>query len=581
VLTALMIAGNPGPWGFGVTLELAAAMLVISLVTNGAFTLALLVPWPLVRRLASGRIGARGWVYFASGLVGLNLVWSLWNRLAMAHQWASVRPFMTWLGLLQTAVLALIAIGVVAGCVALSLGAATRLRGAALLLVSLVLVPAMVAWNDRQESFHRTYDLEELHRVVNSRSETGAPAGERGGPVILLGVDGMCWSIAGPLMRAGQLPTLERLAASGTFGYLDNADESLSPSIWTTIYTGRSPRHHGVQHYEKMVLPRSGRSLPNPLFMKPSTASVYGLRYLLRYLGWTGAWETDWIGSADRRVAAIWEVASVFEKRVVVANPLVNLPSQPVNGAMVFLFGEPSSGALFPPELAQVWQPAYSGDHSGRTDESFRGLVELLDQEIEFTLELFRMHDVELGIYYTHFVDSISHSNWDFRAGDGFFLTDLPRSLDDDQWERLVVDNPDVPVFRAYLEMDRAIGRFIEAYPDATFLLVSDHGWTYSGYEHFGSPEGVVLLSGPGVRRGTLDDARTRDVTPTLLALLDIPLSRELEGRPLTEAFHASPDVQHIAAYGDAFRLAVDELDEPVTMDPDEIERLKALGYVQ
>jgi hypothetical protein len=50
-----------------------------------------------------------GWSGFlALGLVGFNVLWVLWNRLGMTHQWASIRPFVTLTGLLQSLCLALL-----------------------------------------------------------------------------------------------------------------------------------------------------------------------------------------------------------------------------------------------------------------------------------------------------------------------------------------------------------------------------------------------------------------------------------------------------------------------------------------
>ena len=184
---------------------------------------------------------------------------------------------------------------------------------------------------------------------------------------------------------------------------------------------------------------------------------------------------------------------------------------------------------------------------------------------------------MDLGIYYTHFLDTASHWNWDFHTRDRFLLSDLPKDLGDDAWEDLVQRNRDDPAFHAYRLVDESLGAFVASHPDAVFLVCSDHGWTYSGYEHFGSPDGVLILSGPGVREGTvLSGCKVEDVAPTVLGLLEVPLAETLPGRFLAEAFREPPVLLSSEAYGmPAYEGTVQE-----TVDPEELERLQALGYL-
>ena len=73
------------------------------------------------------------------------------------------------------------------------------------------------------------------------------------------------------------------------------------------------------------------------------------------------------------------------------------------------------------------------------------------------------------------------------------------------------------------------------------------------------------------------------DVTPTLLALLGMPIASDMDGQVLTEAI--SPDflkqtpLTHIDTYDDDFELTKVEEDEPA---PEELmARLRDLGYVE
>jgi hypothetical protein len=133
------------------------------------------------------------------------------------------------------------------------------------------------------------------------------------------------------------------------------------------------------------------------------------------------------------------------------------------------------------------------------------------------------------------------------------------------------------PAVQAYLRMDEFLGRLRARY-DADFVVVSDHGWSFDGHLHYGSPDGVLILSGPSFRAGTnLREAGIEDIAPTVLTVLGLPLSEERAGDVLAAAFAGEPVVSTVPTYG-----------EPVRASPgaeqggeQQVERLRALGYVQ
>ena len=70
------------------------------------------------------------------------------------------------------------------------------------------------------------------------------------------------------------------------------------------MFTGMPGRVHGVYDFQKAVLPRTRKGLPNPLLMPPTIDSFYGLKSLLgsRELQAPGLWHMAWVGARDRRV---------------------------------------------------------------------------------------------------------------------------------------------------------------------------------------------------------------------------------------------------------------------------------------
>ena len=139
--------------------------------------------------------------------------------------------------------------------------------------------------------------------------------------------------------------------------------------------------------------------------------------------------------------------------------------------------------------------------------------------------------------------------------------------------------------------MDRVVGDFIPLLDERTTLLIlSDHGFkpvflpskpTTSGHHRL---EGIVALYGRGIAPGrTLAGATLLDILPTVFALMGEPISRQLPGKVLAEAFALEGTARLKVDYVDAFpkrpprasAAAGEEVDANV------LERLRSLGYIQ
>jgi predicted AlkP superfamily phosphohydrolase/phosphomutase len=65
--------------------------------------------------------------------------------------------------------------------------------------------------------------------------------------VVFLGIDGMEWRVAEPLIEQGRLPNIAAIVERGVKVDLRSiGPEMKSPIIWTTIATGKTPRKHGI-----------------------------------------------------------------------------------------------------------------------------------------------------------------------------------------------------------------------------------------------------------------------------------------------------------------------------------------------
>ena len=192
---------------------------------------------------------------------------------------------------------------------------------------------------------------------------------------------------------------------------------------------------------------------------------------------------------------------------------------------------------------------------------------------------LVRQVEANLAVYYSRLIDDESHDSWNFFASDQSMLWSLPAGLTHSDWEELVRRNLEAPPFRAYRDVDQALGSLVAEFPNATWIVISDHGWNFSCFEHYNAP-GILLISGPDVRPGPLSarSVQVEDIAPTLMALLGLPLSEELDGTPILSAFVSPPEVTTVSSYGEPAVIVGGE--EPV-LDEETLKTLKALGYVQ
>jgi arylsulfatase A-like enzyme len=67
--------------------------------------------------------------------------------------------------------------------------------------------------------------------------------------VILFGIDGGSWPLVDRGIAAGELPNLAALAARGVTAEMTTVEPVISPVVWTSIATGRSPAVHGVTDF--------------------------------------------------------------------------------------------------------------------------------------------------------------------------------------------------------------------------------------------------------------------------------------------------------------------------------------------
>jgi len=120
--------------------------------------------------------------------------------------------------------------------------------------------------------------------------------------VLLIGWDAADWKVISPLMDAGQMPNMERFVADGVMANIATLHPELSPTLWTSIATGKRPFKHGIYG-----------------FTEPSPDGT-GIRP---------------INNLSRRTKAVWNILSQEALRCNVIGWWPSHPAEAINGVMV------------------------------------------------------------------------------------------------------------------------------------------------------------------------------------------------------------------------------------------------------
>jgi len=423
-----------------------------------------------------------------------------------------------------------------------------------------------------------------LVAAITLASCTNDPAEPRA-RVSIYGIDGATWAVIDPLLAAGELPTLRRLIEDGTRAPLRSIKPLVSPPVWTTIATGVPRARHGIDNF-----------------------IVKGRKHVSRPGG-------RLISSQDRKIHALWNIASQFDLRVAVLGWWATYPAEEVDGVIVSeralktreddlasLFGGRDAsqiGLAYPPEVFPEIASILTRTPDLPADtESSQVALRSLQIEDQVLAELLRLQRTargpfDLELVLMRGVDVISHHFWKYHEPDApaYDETTRPSPAEVAKYGEVVRDH--------YREVDRLIGGLIEGKRDSdVVLIVSDHGFEagmqpqrdkmLSGtHKSDAALDGIFIASGGPFRKGAqLDTASILDITPTVLRLLGLPIAETITGKPLDAALDAdwlkAHPIRHVGAYqGPPVQIPEGGLDNQSPVDEAVLEQLRRLGYLE
>ncbi len=414
-----------------------------------------------------------------------------------------------------------------------------------------------------------------------------APAERRPRPLLVLGIDGATWDLIDPMMERGELPNFQRLVRQGTRADLVSLPPLSSPPLWTTMATGRFARLHNVHDHTFPFVPGAKRR----------------------------------VRSTERRVPALWNVASDAERTVAVVGYFATHPPEVVNGVMVSdQAARGVAGGIYPQELAAElqaererledeeevrglrrrylhWPYDISAIH--RPEDPYHRVTDVVKGRIgkhivwEEFLRRAALHlaprKFDLFMVYLRMPDHASHATWLYFEESAF--EEKPDPFDRDLLKEIIPT--------AYRDSDEYLGTLLARLgADTNVVILSDHGFgpaagtwrpkrnpkelrLLSGAHR---PNGIFIAAGPDIRAGEIDGMTVMDVAPTLLALLGLPVSSELPGRVATEVLRPGFLADFPVAETPSYRMrwhSADNAGAPLAeTEAADLKILASLGYV-
>jgi Flp pilus assembly protein TadD len=409
-----------------------------------------------------------------------------------------------------------------------------------------------------------------------------------GRSVIFLGLDAGDWPLLDGYIARGVMPNLARLVAEGTSGHLKTLSPPLSPLIWTTMMTGTNPLEHGILDFVQFDS-ATGRKEP--------------------------------ITSSERRMPAVWNMATSAGKRSAVFGLWATFPAEAIDGLVVsdrlftFLYKEsaPPQGIVFPQD-----REAWARDGLARaerdvnydavraylpwlTDAEYRKVADsddpyaqpvsalrrmLIETNVygDLSLQWIREQRPDVAVVYFQSTDTVGHV---------FAPYAPPRqpSIAQEDYDRYSA----VPE-RFFHALDDRIGRYRDAAVamNGVLMIASDHGFFWgegrptklssvatASAAKWHAPQGMYLLWGKGVpaKPGHAAQGDVQQVAATLLALAGLPPGRDVNGEPLEGA--AAVKVRR-ADYAAHYRPAAAQVASRAgsAMGREAVANLRSLGYI-
>ena len=396
---------------------------------------------------------------------------------------------------------------------------------------------------------------------------------------LLLGWDAADWKVINPLIDQGKMPALERLINKGVMGNIATLDPPLSPMLWTSIATGKYAFKHGVHGFIEAA---KGGGKVSPVTQKSIKTST------------------------------LWDILNEKGYKTNVVGWWPSHPAKDIDGVQVSNFyGKANEGSKWYdwPKIKNSISPKSLEDvlnalrvHPGELNHhhlaSFIEKMELLEQKDSKLVNNLLNDFAECVSIHNAATYVAENTEWDFMAVyynaidhlSHIFMKYHPPKVDwvdEKQYEKF----KDV-INAIYQFHDLMLERWLEIVgEDCYVMVVSDHGFHSDEKRTNVLPNepaaiarehnylGMVALSGPGIKKDDIIyGASLLDICPTVLSIFDLPIGKDMDGKPLSSIYQTPKQDSFINTWDKIQKNPSIALSN--TENQDLINQLVDLGYL-
>jgi predicted AlkP superfamily phosphohydrolase/phosphomutase len=272
----------------------------------------------------------------------------------------------------------------------------------------------------------------------------GAISGETRPRVLVVGLDGATFDLIQPLLDAGKLPNMAKIASEGVQMKLRSTILPLSPPAWTSFLTGKNPGSHGI--YDFAIRAKGTYDF------RPTT-------------------------SLDQKSRTIWDVVGSSGGISIIVNVPLTYPPTPLRGSMITGFPTPSElgDYAYPPDLLERLKERFGSINvhkpkvlyrKGREREITDETNQITKQQTEITKYLMEKSTWVLTVSVFDATDVIGHYFW------AYLDPNHPK------YDPKLAGPVTEMVEEVHVTLDRAIGELTSAVgADTLKIVMSDHGF--------------------------------------------------------------------------------------------------------
>lgn len=248
--------------------------------------------------------------------------------------------------------------------------------------------------------------------------------------VLVIGIDGATFDLIKPWIKQERLPLFKKLMKEGCYGGLESTIPPLSPSAWTSAFTGVNPGKHGIFDFRV----------------------------------WNG-YQQEPAFSTDIKVPTVWERIGKDQLRSVVINVPLTYPPQKIEGVMITGMQTPGlkSEFTYPKSLRQkLEREGYVIDYADvgpvvpQKKDWLQKSQAIIEKRGKIALELLQKENWDLFIVVFTVLDRVQHFFWD-------------------ETEK---------IFKIYQTIEKTIEKILSNVDENTYVIIfSDHGFGFLSYD--------------------------------------------------------------------------------------------------